>query len=64
MLAVPLYIRTQSLTYCFLMWLLLMPLCLAFLPVAAEKIVGMMLVLALGGLLFEAIGKFSTYTRS
>ena len=52
LLSLPLYIRTQSLTYVMALWLVCSPLLLYFVPVAGERVLGTLAILALGGLLF------------
>lgn len=52
LLTVPLYIRTQSLTFCVLLWIICSGLLLAFVPLMVQKIVGLFMVLAVGGVLF------------
>jgi hypothetical protein len=52
LLGVPLYIRTQSLTFVVLLWVLCSGLLLAFVPLMVSKIVGLFIILAVGGILF------------
>lgn len=56
--AVPLYIRTGSLTYILVLWVLCGGLFSYFLPVIGDQVVGVLLPLALGGLVFLLVTRF------
>lgn len=52
LMSVPIYIRTQSLTYCLILWVLCSGLLFYFMPIVSQSIIGLFAVLTLGGLIF------------
>jgi len=52
-LTVPLYIRTQSLTYVYLLWALLGGILTALLPLGVLSVANIFLALGIGGLLYK-----------
>lgn len=53
----PIYIRTQSVMYCAVVWILCSGLLIAFTPIAWQSTIALFLVLALGGLLYSIFSR-------